>query len=822
MNPSDNNILSVSQDNENSDLSISENSIITQNNGNQVSILENQGSKSFTDLQNLIDSNKNGTIDLDSDYAYNSNDNKNGILIINKSITINGNNHIINANNHYIVFNISSSTVKLNNLHLINAYEDDRNWQNGLVEFSKSNVTFINSSFSNTKGRVFHSFSSNFTLDGCKVMNISQAYPDNASRIFNSLVLYSSSSNILINNSLFKDIGEGGYAGSILSSSDNFIMDNSNFTNSSSIEKGGVLYLVSGYANVSNCNFDKCSSRKAGGVIFTNKEKEIIIKNSTFSNNYLNSSSADTYTFIGKGGACDFGDSNVTIIGSKFNNNSANLGGAIFFENKKANNTNVLNIEDCDFDNNSAIYGGSIYSMYNHLTSVNNSKFNNGNSYFGGAITCAGGNLTVDNGEFKNCRSKFGGAIVTDKNLTIANSKFSNNHANVGNDIAKFNSTFNLINTSADVYTFDNLLHTTERNYRNVSINDTSNGFCSEVVIHPPDKNQDFFVYDTSIFYNKLNNKAVNEYFKILLYNYYFKSNLTAFELQKAIWAFSDYQYWNIDAYPDLSDRIKHVVKDVIGIYDSGFRVPDYGATDVLDNGSVRVYQFASLFSPVSQNLFNFKFTYIDNVSPDINIEKVALNKTVELNNQSSFNIIIKNNGTIMLDNITVYENNYDGLIYNSWKPVNGIWIFNGDSNKPTWLLRNLGINQTASIEVTFNTTKIGNFTNVVFVKSNETNNKTTNSSVEVANPKPHNNETVNNNTNSSDNKTTNNNNNSINKISNHGNNTRINSNSVHNSTNIKGGAIAEAVGAPGTGNPISIILLALMLLCLIPIKNKK
>lgn len=811
----DNQDLSVSQDND--DLYISENSINISNNKNQVSILKSSGPKSFTDLQNLIDSNKNGTIDLDSDYIYNDNDNKNGILIINKSIIINGNNHIINANNHYIVFNISSSTVKLNNIHLINGYEDNRDMP-GLVDFNKSNVTFINSSFSNTKGRIFHSSYSNFTLNKCKIMNISQAYPNDSKKLFNSLVSSSSNSNILINNTLFKDIGEGGYAGSILSMGDKFSINNSNFTNSSSIDKGGALYITTGDAVISNCNFDNCSSRKGGGAIITNKERKIIIKNSTFNNNYLNSDSADTYSFIGKGGACDFGDSNVTIIGSKFNNNSANLGGAIFFENKKVFNKNVLDIKDCDFNNSHAIYGGSIFSMYNYLTNVNNSKFNNGISYFGGAITCAGGNLTVNNSGFKNGKSKFGGAIVTDKNLTIANSKFSNNYANVGNDIARFNSTFNLINTSANIYTFDDLLHTTENNYKNVSINDTSNGFCSEVVVHAPSKGQEYFVYDTSIFYNKLNNKAVNEYLKILLYKYYFKSNLTDNELQNAIWAFSDYQYWNIDTYPNLNDKIKQVVKDVIGIYNSGFRVPDYGATDILDNGSVRVYQFASLFSPFCQNLFNFKFTYIDNVLPDFNVEKLALNKIVELNNQDSFNIVVRNNGTIMLNNITIFENNYDGLVYDSWKPINGVWIFNGDNDKPSWLLKNLGINQTAIIEVTFNTTKIGNFTNVVFVKSNETTNKTANSSIEVVKPKHHNNETVNN-TNSSNNKTINNNS-SNNKTINYKNNTRINSNSVY--TNNKESAIAEAVGNPATGNPISIILFALILLGLIPIKRKK
>ena len=56
----------------------------------------------------------------------------------------------------------------------------------------------------------------------------------------------------------------------------------------------------------------------------------------------------------------------------------------------------------------------------------------------------------------------------------------------------------------------------------------------------------------------------------------------------------------------------------------------------------------------------------------------------------------------------------------------------------------------------------------------------------------------------------------------NYKNNTRTISNSVYNFTNNKGAAIAKAVGTPATGNPISIILLALILLGLISIKHKK
>lgn len=46
-----------------------------------------------------------------------------------------------------------------------------------------------------------------------------------------------------------------------------------------------------------------------------------------------------------------------------------------------------------------------------------------------------------------------------------------------------------------------------------------------------------------------------------------------------------------------------------------------------------------------------------------------------------------------MLNDVIVFEDKYDGLIYNNWESVKGVWKFiNG--NKPSWVLKNLGVNQ--------------------------------------------------------------------------------------------------------------------------------
>ena len=163
----------------------------------------------------------------------------------------------------------------------------------------------------------------------------------------------------------------------------------------------------------------------------------MIINNSKFDNNYI---SSDKKYFAGKGGACHFQDSNVTIINSKFNNNSANVGGSILFQKYQYKICNI-NIINSSFINDKAIYGGSLASLDDCYANIINSKFINESSIFGGAISYATGNLTINNSEFNKCSaSKFGGAIVSNSNMTIANSKFKNNNALLGKDIAEFNS----------------------------------------------------------------------------------------------------------------------------------------------------------------------------------------------------------------------------------------------------------------------------------------------------------------------------------------------------------------------------------------------
>ena len=768
----------------------SDDNTVSANKNIETDVLKDSNPKTFTDLENLINSNTNGTIDLDSDYSFSDGDDAKGIQMINKSITINGNKHIIDGKNNSIIFNISSSEIRFNNINFINGLTTNESRDTGLIEFSKSNISCVNTSFSNSNAKVFSSSNSNLTIKDSEFNNI---YPTSEYEYsINGLLGTTSNSNINIDNSKFSNIYGGGYSGSFLSFEDhNFNISNSNFTNCSSSGKGGVFYFALSNANISNCRFINGASGSSGGVIYSNKAN-INIGDSEFINNTIDTSKKYV---IGKGGALSFRKSNVNIINSKFDNNSANIGGSIYYE---RNNNEVLNIINSSFTNDKAIYGAAIDSTSNYLTNIINSSFTNENSRFGGAISYYKGNLSIENSEFNNCNAtEFGGAIVTNSNVTIVNTKFNNNTGSYGNDIAIFNkASLNTINSTVNIYCFEDLLHPLSAGYKNVTMNDSSKSYCSEFVVNSPSAGEDYYVYNTALIYNKLNDQAVNDYVKILIYEFYLRSNYTDNEIQNGIWVFTDRAFWDLDNL-DLSDNVRKIASKTIELYNTGFRVEDYGATYLLENGSIITYKFNALFNPGTQNLLNIRIFYNENPLPNMSIEKVSLNKTVTLGNQTSFNIIVTNTGNIMLNDIVVYEDEYKGLTYDNWESISGVWNFNGDNTKPSWTLKNLAVNQTAVLKVIFNTTEVGNFTNIIIVGSNETNNQTTNNTTNVT---PSGNNTPGNNTHNHTNKITANENNTSN-----------------NSIKFK-----KEVNSTSTGNPLSMLLLALSSIGLVTIKRKK
>ena len=133
---------------------------------------------------------------------------------------------------------------------------------------------------------------------------------------------------------------------------------------------------------------------------------------------------------------------NVTLINLTLKNStSINYGGAIV-------NYGTLIINNCTFYNNTATEGGAICNYFDSNLTVNNSKFtdNIGNVDSGAIVSV--GTLTVTNSTFTGNSAPIGGAITTNTILIVTNSAFYNNTAQYGGAILEYgnltvtNSTF--------------------------------------------------------------------------------------------------------------------------------------------------------------------------------------------------------------------------------------------------------------------------------------------------------------------------------------------------------------------------------------------
>ena len=99
--------------------------------------------RTFAELQDIIDQ-STGIVVLDHDYAFGDEDT--GAIIINKSITINGNGHTIDGNDKSSIFNITAENVVIANVTLINGKSVDNG---GAITWSGDNGTIENTTFAN-------------------------------------------------------------------------------------------------------------------------------------------------------------------------------------------------------------------------------------------------------------------------------------------------------------------------------------------------------------------------------------------------------------------------------------------------------------------------------------------------------------------------------------------------------------------------------------------------------------------------------------------------------------------------------------------------
>ena len=318
---------------------------------------------SFSDLQTIIDSDTSGEINLTEDYVYSDSE-----ITIDKTITINGNNHVIDANGASKVFTITGSNVILNNLTIKNIN----------ITSGKTNAILWNGE--------------NGQLINC---NISDNY---VSQFLGAIVYWNASSGLIdgcyfTNNDLSSNTAPISYP--VLWFGDDGVVSNSYFINNSGTVNGGAIFWGGGADNglVYNSTFIN-NTAWYGGAIYWNGA------NGTVSKSYFKSNSAISYlsnTF--QGGAIYWYSQDDTglITGCVFTNNTAASGEAI-----AVGSNTFLTLENSVFIGNDLNNSNTV-----NATTDTASAIANGN-WWGNTvddlITAPNtwGNVTVDNWLFLN------------------------------------------------------------------------------------------------------------------------------------------------------------------------------------------------------------------------------------------------------------------------------------------------------------------------------------------------------------------------------------------------------------------------------------
>ncbi len=370
--------------------------------------------KSYTDLFNAIDK-TDDSITLESDYKYMETDNITHIIFKN-NYTIDGNNHVIDADGKAFMFKSSGNVLTLKNLILKNSNDTAIVLQNSRL--ITVNVTFMNVHSADSGGAVYCSGSDYYSTNDRFIDNSAEDYGSaiygKDSRIYivngtftskNSIVwslIYGQNCLIDVSNSVFAN-STSRYATAIYNTY-NTTIKKSKFINLAAGATAGAIAVKGGnptshtYLTVIDCEFTNVSTAKNGGAIFAD--------------------------INGQGNNCDGGL--VKIQNTLFEKNFAEFGGAIL---QLGGDLNVLNstfINNVAKENGGAIYTSNATVNINKATFTNN-KADESNGY-GGAVYLDNEIATVDDSIFTGNVASQGGAIYSYATLyEIKNSQFKNN-----------------------------------------------------------------------------------------------------------------------------------------------------------------------------------------------------------------------------------------------------------------------------------------------------------------------------------------------------------------------------------------------------------
>ena len=386
----------------------------------------------FTDLQYLIDTSETGEITLSRNYTYNNDTDyaRQQGIIINRTVSINGNGAVIDGSNNATIFIITANNVKINNITFQNAI--------------------------------------NYHLEGGEIV-----YSDGGAIVWTGTE--GKGKNGILNNSNFIN-NRGNNGGAIKWDGANGKIYNSNFINNTATLSGGAIAWTGENGRIYNSDFNQNNATRNGGAIWWNAAKGMI-SNSNFNNNHaIGEEDGGSTISYGYGGATYWTGANGKIENSNFTQNNARYGGATYWNGADGNlnnsdftqnNASLIggaihwagangNLNNSNFKNNTATEDGGAVSWYGADGNLNNSDFNQNNAQVkGGAVFWNGDNGNLKNSNFtqNNVSSEkdqylFGGAIHWEGAYgKVDNSNFNNNNAKTGGAI-RWQAAYGAVNNS--------------------------------------------------------------------------------------------------------------------------------------------------------------------------------------------------------------------------------------------------------------------------------------------------------------------------------------------------------------------------------------
>lgn len=353
----------------------------------------------FNDLQRDIN-NADCELNLTHDYEFALTDYFG--VDINRNLVINGNNHIIDAKDSSMIFDITSSNVIINNLILKNSHAAINAMHSNITT---NNVTFINNSNEYTDGGAVYAYRTHYQsindhfIDS-KSEHGSAIYIEDGSILdvvngtFKSSfglewgLIAAKYCEVRIANTTFSNISSN-YSSVLYGKSIKGVIKNSKFLNLHSDKTAGAIAIkgVDGSFTFDNCTFINSTSRKNGGAL------------------YFDLICEDMNEWDLEGGI----NSIIYLRNSEFTNCSSKFGGAYLQLNGK------LDVSRCVFTNN---YGTAGYTSHADCNIIN-CAFNDNPQ---GSVYFDKGTLKIINSKFTNSTSVY----IQESNYTISSTLFEN------------------------------------------------------------------------------------------------------------------------------------------------------------------------------------------------------------------------------------------------------------------------------------------------------------------------------------------------------------------------------------------------------------